>query len=76
MSKSTEELIRRIEALPEDEQDEVAEVVREIECRRRGIYEMNAEEEAAVREGLAELDRGKWVSEEEMRAFWKRCGIV
>jgi hypothetical protein len=76
MPKNTQELLKRIEALPPEDQDELAEVVREIEARRTGTYEPTSEEEAAIREGLAELDRGRWVSEEDMRAFWKRCGVA
>jgi predicted transcriptional regulator len=37
---------------------------------------VDEEEAAAIRRGLAELDRGEWVSEEEMRSFWKRCGAL
>ena len=76
MSKSTQELFKRIEALPPEDQDELAEVVREMEARRTGVYEPTPVEEAAIREGLEELDRGAWVSEEDMRAFWKRCGVA
>ena len=33
-------------------------------------------EETAIREGLGELERGEWSSEETMRAFWVRCGVL
>ncbi len=33
-------------------------------------------EAIASREGLAQLERGEWTSEEEMRAFWIRCGVL
>ena len=61
---------------PEEDQEELARYAREIEARRRGVYTVDEEEEAAIRRGLAELDRGEWVSEEEMRSFWKRCGVL
>ena len=51
-------------------------MARVIEARRTGRYEVTPDEEAAIREGLAELDRGEWTSEEAMRAFWQRCGIL
>ena len=69
------EILRRVETWPEEDQAELAEVAREIEARRSGVYVLNEEEEAAIREALAQLDRGECVSEEEMEAFWKRCGI-
>jgi hypothetical protein len=69
-------LLERVASWPEEDQEELAEVARQIEARRSGSYEPTPEEETAIREGIAELDRGEWVDEEEMRAFWKRCGIL
>jgi predicted transcriptional regulator len=42
---------------------------------RKGIYVMDDEERAAVREGLEQARRGEFVSEEEMDGFWKRIGV-
>jgi len=74
MNQHTRDMLKRVESWPEEDQAELAEVVREIEARRTGVYVLDADEEAAIREGLAELDQGKFVSEEEMAAFWKRVG--
>jgi len=76
MAQTAKDVLRRVETWPQEDQEELAELAREIEARRTGVYELRDEEEAAIREGLAELDRGEWVSEEEMKAFWKRCGII
>ncbi len=76
MTQTAREILRGVEAWPEEDQEELAEAAREIEARRTGIYVLDQEEEAAIREGLAELDRGEWVSEEEMKSFWKRCGVI
>jgi D-serine dehydratase len=76
MTQSTKEILRRVETWPEEDQKELAEVAREIEARRSGVYVLDKEEELAIREGLAQLDRGEWMSEEDMKAFWKRCGIL
>ena len=75
MNQTTKEILRRVEAWPEEDQAELAELAREIEARRSGVYVLNEDEEAAIREALVQLDRGEGVSEEEMEAFWKRCGI-
>jgi predicted transcriptional regulator len=32
-------------------------------------------EEATIHEGIADLDHGRSIGEDEMRAFWKRCGV-
>ena len=76
MSPKTRKLLEQVASWPQEDQEELAEVAREIEARRSGVYVLDEEEGAAIREGLAELDRGEWVSEEELRSFWKRCGVL
>ena len=76
MSPNTKKLLEQVESWPKEDQDELAEFAREIAARRSGVYVVNDEEEAAIREGLAELNRGEWMSEEAMRPFWKRCGVL
>ena len=76
MTSTAKQLLERVASWPEEDQEELAEVAREIEARRSGVYEATPEEEAAIRQGIAQLDHGEWVDEEEMRAFWKRCGVL
>jgi hypothetical protein len=75
MNQHTRDILSRVETWPEEDQAELFEVAREIEARRTGVYVLDEGEEAAIREALSELDKGKFVSEEEMAAFWKRCGV-
>jgi predicted transcriptional regulator len=75
MNQHAKDILQRVETWPEEDQAELAEVAREIEARRSGVYTLSREEEAAIREGLAQLDRGEGLSETEMEAFWKRCGV-
>jgi hypothetical protein len=72
MKQNIKDILSRVEGWPEEDQAKLAEVAREIEARRTGVYVLDAEEEAAIREALAE---DKFVSDEEMDAFWKRCGV-
>lgn len=76
MTPRTRKLLEQVESWPQEDQDELAELARDIEARRTGVYTLDADEEAAIREGLAQLDRGEWVNEEELQAFWKRCGVI
>lgn len=76
MSQRAEDILDRVKTWPPEDLEELAEVAREIEARRRGVYDVTPEEEKAIREGLAELERGEWTSEESMRAFWVRCGVL
>jgi predicted transcriptional regulator len=68
-------VLESVRSWPEEDQEELVEVAREIEARRKGVYVMNNEERAAVREGLDQARRGEFVSDEEMDAFWKKIGI-
>jgi len=76
MNETARDILDRVKAWPQEDLEELAEMAREIEARRTGLYEVTAEEAVAIREGLADLDRGRWTSEQAMRAFWTRCGVL
>jgi predicted transcriptional regulator len=57
---------------PREDQEKLAEYAREIEARRTGIYTMSDGERSAVARGLAEADRGEFVSDELMAEADKR----
>jgi hypothetical protein len=71
MTQGTKEILRRVEHWPQEDQDELAEVAREIEARRTGVYVLSDDEERAIDEAL----RSGVASDEEVAAFWKRHGI-
>ena len=60
----------------QEDQEELAELAREIEARRKGVYVMDDEERAAVEEGLEQARRGEFVPDDEMDAFWKKIGVL
>jgi predicted transcriptional regulator len=64
MNRLLKEVFKHAETWPQEDQEELAEYAREIEARRTGIYTMSYDERPAVRKGLAEADRGQFVSEE------------
>lgn len=68
-------LLDHVRFWPQEDQEELAEIAREIEARRTGMYVMNDEERVAVREGLEQARRGDFVSDEEMDAFSKKLGV-
>jgi hypothetical protein len=76
MSQTARKILERVETWPQEDLEELADRAREIEARRTGVYDVTPEEETAIHEGLAELERGEWSSEETMRAFWMRCGVL
>ncbi len=76
MGRSAWEILERAATWPQEDIEELAEAAREIEARRTGTYDVTPEEELAIREGLAELERGEWMSDAAMRSFWVRCGVL
>jgi predicted transcriptional regulator len=69
-------VLEGVRSWPQEDQEELAELAREIEARRTGVYVMNDEERAAVRIGMEQAQRGEFVPDDEMAAFWKRYGVL
>ena len=64
-----------VRSWPEEDQEELVELAREIQSRRTGVYVLNDEERAAVLEGLNQANRGEFVPYEEMDSLWKKYGL-
>jgi predicted transcriptional regulator len=71
MSPGTRTLLERVQTWPEEDQEELADVAREIESRRSGVYHLSDEERAAVRAGMDAARRGDFVPEDEMDEFYR-----
>src|SRR5712691_2000740 len=69
-------VLESVRSWPQQDQEELVELAREIEARRTGVYIMNDEERAAVREGLDQARRGEFVPDDEMNAFWKKYDVL
>jgi hypothetical protein len=63
IAKILQAVIEQAETWPQQDQD-LAEYAREIQARRTGVYIMSDDERAAVGRGMAEADRGEFVSDE------------
>ena len=72
MSPAVTEILQHVASWPEEDQRELAEVAREIEARRTGVYVLNDGERAAI----ADARKGEFASEQDVAAFWKRHGIA
>ncbi len=73
MTRSLEQAISRAKALPSDVQDRIAETVLWMaEHERSQSVVLSESDKKAIEEGLAELDRGEFVSEAEMEGIWVR----
>ena len=75
MSKM-ERAIAKLRALPPERQEELAEYVAEI-AEEGTPYrsQLTDEQLAEVQLGIKEADEGKFATEEEMAALWKKFGL-
>lgn len=67
-----EAVFERVQSWPEERQEDVINILREME--RQGIepYELDDEERAAIEEGLAEAERGEFATDEEIAAIFAK----
>jgi hypothetical protein len=75
MMKVLEAAIEKIKKLPEDRQAYVAEVLEQIAAAGSDVFAVPDDHRAAVLEGLGQAERGEFVSDEDMAALWKKCGL-
>jgi len=67
MSHAIKELFEQVTTLPQEDQEELAELARQIEARRTGVYRTTAEELQA----LDEAERSGIASDEEVEAAFR-----
>jgi hypothetical protein len=60
-------VLERVRAWPQEDQEELADIAREIEARRTGVYRATPEELAAI----DEADQSGVASDEEVQAAFK-----
>ena len=65
-------VLEGVRSWPQEDQEELVEIVREIEARRTGVYVLSDDERAAI----AAARESKVVPDEEAAAFWKQRGIA
>ena len=75
MTKMLEEAIEKIRKLPEDRQAYAAEVLEQIAAAGGDVFPIPQGHRAAVLEGLTEAESGDFVTDDEMAALWKKCGL-
>ena len=75
MTKVLEDAIEKVRRLPEDQQAYVAEVLEQIAAAGSGLFVVPEGHRAAVLEGLGQAQRGEFVTDEDMAALWKNCGL-
>ena len=67
MSPAIKELLQHVASWPEEDQEELADVARDIEARRTGVYRATAEE----LKSLDDADRSGIASERDVEAAFR-----
>jgi predicted transcriptional regulator len=75
MTKLLEQAIAKVRELPEDEQDTFAEVMLAMANADASGFPLDRQAEEAIREGLAQAERGEFVPDEVVAKANKRHGI-
>ncbi|MGO9546283.1 MAG: hypothetical protein ACLPPF_15995 [Rhodomicrobium sp.] len=76
MTKLLDEAVTAVRRLPPEAQDEIARAMLAL-AREDGdeIYILTPEEEAAIAESEAEVARGEFATDEEVRTVWAKFGL-
>ena len=75
MIKTLETAIEKVKALPADRQALAAEILEQLAAVGTGTFRVPDNHRDAILEGLGQAERGELVSDEDMEAFWKSCGL-
>jgi predicted transcriptional regulator len=73
MSPDTRKILDRVASWPQEDQDELAEVAADIEARRTGVYGLTGDERRAVEEGLSDARAGRFATDQEIDAIFKKA---
>ncbi len=75
MNEFAKMILDRIADWPKEAQEELVQAIVEIEAKHFGVYHLSDEERAAVREGLAQAERGEFASDEDVAAVFNRYRV-
>jgi predicted transcriptional regulator len=75
MMKALEDAIEKVKKLPSDRQAIAAELLEQVAASGGDVFVVPDEHRATLLEGLEEAERGEFVSDAEMAALWKKCGL-
>jgi predicted transcriptional regulator len=72
MNKIAENILDRIADWPEEAQAELAKAISDIEVKHLGTYQLSDEERKAVQEGLAQAERGEFIPDHVVAAYFNK----
>jgi putative addiction module component (TIGR02574 family) len=71
------EVLDRVLTWPAERQEDAIRMLRDMEAQDTSPYRLTEEQAAEVERRLADLAAGRerFATDEEMAAFWKKCGL-
>jgi predicted transcriptional regulator len=75
MTKILEDAIAKVRKLPEADQEEAAAMLLSVASKNADTVELDDATRAAVRQGREQARNGKFVSDKDMAAFFRRHGV-
>lgn len=72
MADRLERAVARVRSLPRERQDEIAELLFILAEQEPGAYQFSDAQLAGIRKGLAEADAGEFLSDDEVKALFRR----
>ena len=76
MTKLFERAVETVRGLPLETQDALARIVLQLARENdRSPIAMSLEDEASFAESMAEAERGEFVSDQTIQAFWAKHGL-
>jgi hypothetical protein len=72
MNKIVEGILDRIADWPEEAQAELMQAVADIEVKHLGVYRLSDVERTAVRVGFAQSERGEFIADEVVAAYFSK----
>ncbi len=73
MSQAAKDILRRVEDWPQEDQEELVELAREIEARRSGVYRLSDDERAVIAESSADVRAGRFATDEQIAGIFKKA---
>jgi hypothetical protein len=65
-------VLERVKTWPPDKQEEAMRLLLEMEAEDTSVYVLSPDERAAIEEGMAQVRRGEFASDEEVAAIFNR----
>ena len=75
MTNQLSEMLEKVKKWPQWRQEDAVRMLEHMEQQGSEIYHLSDEERAAVKEGLAEIERGEIATDKEVAAVYAKYGL-